>query len=62
MDRKSVDSLIDNEREWRIFLIEKIDRIEEKLTNHMAWNLVFRVLGSSVFAITLVWVEYKLNT
>lgn len=54
--------LLVNEREWRLYLIDKIDKIEDRLTQHMAWVLVFRILGTSFFAILLVWMEYKLNS
>lgn len=61
MDRREIERLINSDREWRAFLIEKINKIEDRLSTHMAWNLVFRVVGSSLFAIALVWFEYRFN-
>jgi hypothetical protein len=68
MDDKDYDGLLDNEREWRRFLIRKVESIESEFT-HTAreiaaikvWNIVFRIIGASVFTIVLIWIESKLK-
>lgn len=69
MDKDSfTENLLDNEREWRRFLIKQVGKIEEDF-NYVAkeierikvWNLVFRMIGGAVFALILIWVESKLK-
>lgn len=66
MDEKRVTDLIENEKEWRRFVVERVNEIEKSLSNHMAWNLVFRIVGGSAFTIAfgvlIAWVEFKLKT
>jgi hypothetical protein len=65
---KDLDSLLDNEREWRRYLMTQMSQIQEEF-QHTAkeisaikvWNLVFRLVGGAIFAILLVWVESKLG-
>lgn len=58
----SDDSFRDqSEREWREYLVRRIDKIDERLSSHMAWNLLFRVAGSSAFALLLLLFEHKLK-
>jgi hypothetical protein len=59
MDERKVEALIENEREWRRFVVEKIGTIEERLAVHMAWQLVFRIAGTSAFALIVAYVEFK---
>lgn len=61
MDDDRFKLILENEREWRAYVIDKIDKIESKLSEHMSYNLVFRIIGSSLFALILIWMEYKLN-
>jgi hypothetical protein len=54
------------EREWRRYLVEKVDGIEEKLSVNMAWTLVFRVVGGGLvatgFAMLVAYIEFRLGT
>lgn len=62
------DELLDNEREWRRFLIKKVVAIESDfsaisrdIAMMKVWNLVFRLIGGGLFAMFLLWVEAKLK-
>jgi len=59
MDECKVSALIENEKEWRRHVVQKIDVIENRLSDHMAWQLVFRVIGASLFAILIALIELK---
>ena len=59
MDELKIESLIENEREWRRYVVEKVSGIEAKLSDHMAWQLVFRVVGGALFALVIAWIEFK---
>lgn len=62
------EDLLDNEREWRRFLIKKVESIEAEFTHiskeiamMKVWNLMFRLVGGGIFAILLIWIESKLS-
>lgn len=57
MDRDDLGLL--NEREWRQYLVAKVDAIHEAQAEIIAWNLVFRVVGGALFALLLVLIETK---
>jgi len=61
VEHDAIANLIENEKEWRRFMIEKMERIEERLTDHIAWQLVFRIAGATVFAIFIAWIEFNKN-
>lgn len=67
MDREDyTESLLDNEREWRRFIIKKMMKIEDEfsyisheITRIKTWNTVYRLLGGGIFAILLIWIETR---
>lgn len=63
-----LESLLDNEREWRRYLITEVGEIKGSIKEHAreisaikVWSTVFRILTGAVFAVALVWIEYKLK-
>lgn len=64
-ERKDIESVINSEREWRIYIVQKLEKLEDRLASNHAWNLVYRVVGSSLifaaFTILVVWIETKLK-
>lgn len=54
--------LLDNDKEWRSFMINKIESIHSELTALKSWSLVFRLAGSAAFAILLIWLEIRIST
>lgn len=68
MNEDNIDSLLDNEREWRRYLMTQMGEIKNEFAhtaNEIAaikvWNLVFRLVGGAIFAILLLWIETKFN-
>lgn len=68
MQKPDLDSLLDNEREWRRYLMNQMGQIQEEFkhtANEIAaikvWNLIFRLVGGAAFAIILIWIETKIN-
>lgn len=64
-----LESLLDNEREWRRYLIDQVAEIKGEFTQVSkeiaaikVWNMVFRIVGGGFFGLMLVWFEYKLNS
>lgn len=60
MDEKTIEALIDNEKEWRRFIVnelEVITVIQERISKIEAWNLVFRIIGAVMFALLLAMIE-----
>lgn len=55
------EQLLENEREWRRYIVEKLERIDRKLATQSEWTFAFRLVGASLFAIALVYMEYRLN-
>lgn len=67
MDDTQLDNLLENEREWRRYVIERIERMAEdnhEISNQIAgikvWSMVFRISGSALFAVLCIWIESKL--
>lgn len=56
-----MDRLLDNEREWRRYAIEKLDSLDRRVFMIEAWNLVFRLSGTAVMALMYIIFEWKLN-
>lgn len=56
------ERLLENEREWRRYIVEKLERIESKLASQSEWTFAFRLVSGALFAILLVYMEYRLNT
>lgn len=64
MEEKDIDRLIENEREWRRHIVKALDDsakadqlIWTEIHSIKAWNLAFRVLGSTAFAIVLAYIQ-----
>jgi hypothetical protein len=53
--------LIENDKEWRGYMIQKIEALHQELSVLKAWSLAFRLFGSAAFAILLIWVEVRLT-
>lgn len=65
MDDKRLELLADNDREWRMFMIQEITQLRAEVSAMKAWNLVFRYVSTSAAAIVLAvfgaYVEWKFN-
>lgn len=60
------DDILDNEREWRRYIIRRLDGIasaqyqtSRQIGEMKVWNVVFRLAGAGLFAIVLLWIEHK---
>ena len=60
MDEATINALIDNEKEWRRHIVMKMEesakneaRVWAELHSMKGWNLVFRLAGTTVFAVIL---------
>lgn len=65
MSPESLENLIENEREWRRYMIENIEGMKSEISAIKAWNLVFRLVGGFLvtggFAIVIVILEKVIN-
>lgn len=68
LDSSERDHLLENDREWRRYLVEKIETLiidhantSDRLSRVEVWNHVFRIVGAGIFALLLVWVELRLK-
>ena len=66
MNDSQLDNLLENEREWHRYMIERIEKMSEKsqeIGNQIAaikvWSMVFRLTGSAMFALLLIWIQVK---
>lgn len=53
MDKERIDAIIENEREWRAYLVENIETMKKEISGIKAWNLVFRVFGGAMWGAVL---------
>lgn len=61
MDPKSMEILIDNEREWRRHMVIKVDNLTEQISNLKSRSLVVEVIGGALFALMLVLIQIGWN-
>lgn len=68
MDDGQLDTLLENEREWRRYVIERVERMSSdtsELGRQIAaikvWSLVFRIAGSAIFAVLCIWIQSKIT-
>ena len=68
MDDTQLDNLLENEREWRRYVIERIEKmssenieIGKQIAAIKVWSMVFRLSGSALFAVLCIWIESKLT-
>lgn len=65
MDDKNLELLMENDREWRRFMIDRVEKLGERMTSTEKWNFLFQVVGSAFFSVAMlllaVWVEWKIN-
>ncbi len=68
MNDDKLESLLENEREWRRFVITRIERmsdenveIVQQIAAIKVWSIIFRVAGSALFAVLCIWMDSKLN-
>lgn len=57
MDEGIQNALLENDREWRRYMIEKIEELHKEMMMLKAWSLVFRLAGTAAFTILLVLFE-----
>jgi len=67
MEDKHIESLIDNEREWRRHIVEQLDTMQkehgifrEQITALRVWNRIWRVIGAGTLGLLIYWVKGKL--
>ena len=74
MEDKHIESLINNEREWRRHIIKTLDTMQEehvnfydqlgslreKLSALRVWNRIWRVSGGLILGLIIYWVKGKL--
>jgi hypothetical protein len=68
VDSRDRDQLFENDREWRAYLVEKIEALvtdhadtRHRITKLEVWGTVYRVAVSALFGLLLVYVEYRLK-
>lgn len=72
MDNQTLEKLLENDREWRKYIVEKIEGVSKTQNMQSAdiaaikvWNLVFRTIGAAAWgsaaAILLILFEYSIN-
>lgn len=61
MDEQSVTSLIENEKEWRRYIVEQLEDMRTDVGLLKMWSLVFRLVGTGAFTFLWLWIEVKLN-
>lgn len=61
MNDNNLEKLLDNEREWRRYLIERVEEHRKDLTHIKIWNTVFRIAGGILLSLFYVWVDHKIK-
>lgn len=68
MNDTRMQALIENEREWRKFLITQLESLNEKaqqqnrrLSHLEMWSLVFRLAGAAAVTFLWIWIEVNLT-
>lgn len=61
MNDNSLEKLLDNEREWRRYIIERIEEQRKDLTHIKIWSTVFRIAGGVVLSLLYVWVDHRMK-
>ncbi len=61
MTGPDVERIIENEREWRRYMVTHIEEMKKDIAHVKVWSTVFRVLGGVVLSIFYVWVDHKLK-
>lgn len=61
MDEKQLESLLENEKEWRRYIVEQLENMRTDVHSLRAWSLVFRLAGTAAFTVLFIWIEAKLN-
>jgi hypothetical protein len=54
--------LIENEREWRRYIVEQIESMKHDVGMLKAWGLAFRLAGVGAVTFLWIWIEHKLKT
>lgn len=67
MEDSHVEDLIKNEKEWRRYLVKKLDAMQkehavfrEDITALRVWNRVWRVIGAATLGLLVFWIKGKL--
>jgi hypothetical protein len=55
------DGLLDNEREWRRYIIERLEEQRRELTHIKVWSTVFRIAGGVLLSLLYVWIDHRLK-
>lgn len=59
------DEIIENEREWRRYVVAQIEGMRKDIASMREWTLVFRLGGGLFVSIVLtlfyMWIEMRLN-
>jgi hypothetical protein len=54
-----LNQLLNNEREWRKYMIERMEEYRREIAHIKAWNLVFRMAGGAILSLLYLWVDHK---
>jgi hypothetical protein len=57
-----LDQLLDNEREWRRYMIERIEEHRKEITHIKVWSMVFRLVGGALLSLLYIWVDHVLGS
>ena len=67
MEDEHIESLIGNEREWRKYLVKKLDTMQkehaifrDQITALRVWNRVWRVIGAATLGLLVFWIKGKI--
>lgn len=62
MEEHRLRELIENEKEWRRYIVEQMESMKTDVSGLKTWSLVFRLAGVGAFTFLWIWIEHKLNT
>ena len=67
MEDKHIESLINNEREWRRHIVKKLDAMQkehalfrEQVSALRVWNRIWRIMGAATLGLLVFWIKGKL--
>lgn len=68
MDDSQIEALIDNERDWRKYLVKKMDAMQrehmkfhQEIAAMRVWNRITRIGAGTILGLLIYWVKGKLS-
>lgn len=58
---KDLDKLLDNEREWRRYMIAAIEEHRKEITQIKIWSYVFRITGGILLSLLYIWIDNRMR-